>query len=297
MSAAGPQAEAIEFRPARRSRLPRGWRSLSVFLLVIGLVIFAGIFADIIAPHDHEQQDIVNRLQGPIWQTGDWNHVFGTDDLGRDTFSRLIHGARISLTTVGIVIPAAVLLGTLLGLFAGWRLGVVDRTLMRVVDVQLAFPAILVAVLLAAIAGPSLRNVIIVLTIFLWAPFARLVRAETISLRERDYILAARTIGAGDARLLGRHILPNLVNSIIVLATLQLATVIIAEASLSFLGVGAEIGTPSWGSMVAEGRKLLSIKFWLVGIPGLAIVTVALVANLMGDWLRDFLDPRLRHTR
>lgn len=296
MSTQGPQTEVIEFRSQRRFRLPRGWRSLSVYLFVIGIVIFAGIFADIISPYEHDQQNIANRLQGPFWQTGDWSHFFGTDDLGRDILSRLIHGARISLTTVAVVIPAAILLGTLLGLFAGWRLGLIDRTLMRVVDVQLAFPAILVAVLLAAIAGPSLRNVIIVLTIFLWAPFARLVRAETISLRERDYILAARTIGAGYARLLGRHILPNLVNSIIVLATLQLATVIIAEASLSFLGVGAEIGTPSWGSMVAEGRKLLSIKFWLVGIPGLAIVIVALVANLMGDWLRDFLDPRLRRS-
>ena len=209
----------------------------------------------------------------------------------------MIHGARISMKVVAIVIPAAVLLGTLLGLLAGWRLGLVDRGIMRVVDVQLAFPAILAAVLLAAITGPSLRNVIIILTIFLWAPFARLVRAETISLRERDYILAARTIGAPAYRILGSHVLPNLVNSIIVLATLQLATVIIAEASLSFLGVGAEIGTPSWGSMVAEGRDLLSIKFWLVGIPGLAIVIVALVANLTGDWLRDFLDPRLRRAR
>ena len=296
MSAAQPQAEAIEFRPRRRG-LPHGWRSLSVYLLVIGLVIFAAAFADIIAPHDPAQQDIVNRLQGPVWQTGDWDHVFGTDDLGRDTFSRLIHGARISMRVVAIVIPAAVLIGTLLGLTAGWQLGKVDRVVMRVVDVQLAFPGILAAVLLAAITGPRLSNVIIILTIFLWAAVARRGRAETISLRERDYILAARTIGAPAHRILARHVLPNLVNSIIVLATLQLATVIIAEASLSFLGVGAEIGTPSWGSMVAEGRKLLSIKFWLVGIPGLAIVIVALVANLMGDWLRDFLDPRLRRAR
>ena len=296
MSTAHPQVEAIELRPRRRG-LPHGWRTLSVYLLVIGVVIFAGIFAGVISPHDPDKQVIVERLQGPVWQTGDWNHVFGTDALGRDQFSRVIHGARISLTVVVIVIPVAVLLGTLLGLLAGWRLGLVDRGIMRVVDVQLAFPAILVAVLLAAITGPSLRNVIIILTIFLWAPFARLVRAETIALRERDYVLAAQTIGARDSRILGSHVLPNLVNSIIVLATLQLATVIIAEASLSFLGVGAEIGTPSWGSMVAEGRDLLSIKFWLVGIPGLAIVIVALVANLMGDWLRDFLDPRLRRAR
>ena len=296
MSAAPPQVAAIELRTRRRG-LPHGWRSLSVYLFVIGLVIFAAAFADIIAPHDPAQQDIVNRLQGPVWQTGDWNHVFGTDDLGRDTFSRLIHGARISMRVVAIVIPAALLIGTLLGLTAGWQLGKVDRFVMRIVDVQLAFPGILAAVLLAAITGPRLSNVIIILTIFLWAAFARLVRAETISLRERDYILAARTIGAPAYRILARHVLPNLVNSIIVLATLQLATVIIAEASLSFLGVGAEIGTPSWGSMVAEGRKLLSIKFWLVGIPGLAIVIVALVANLMGDWLRDFLDPRLRRAR
>ena len=177
MSAADPGAGAVEFRSAGRG-LPRGWRTLSVYLLVIGVVIFAGIFADVVSPHHPDKQDIVNRLQGPIWQTGDWNHVFGTDALGRDQFSRVIHGARISVTVVAIVIPVAVLLGTLLGLVAGWRLGLVDRGIMRVVDVQLAFPAILFAVLLAAITGPSLRNVIIILAIFLWAPFARLVRRK-----------------------------------------------------------------------------------------------------------------------
>lgn len=296
MTTTPSQVATVELRE-RRFRLPRGWRSLSVYLLVIGVVIFTGIFADLVAPHDPGRQDIPNRLQGPVWQTGDWNHVFGTDALGRDTFARLIHGARISLKVSGIVIPSAVLLGTALGLLAGWRLGLVDKTIMRIVDIQLAFPAILFAILLAAITGPSLRNVIIILTVFLWAPFARLARAETLSLRERDYVTAARTIGARDTRILGRHVLPNLVNSIIVLATLQLATVIIAEASLSFLGVGAEIGTPSWGAMVAEGRNFLSLKFWLVGVPGLTIVIVALVANLTGDWLRDFLDPQLRRSR
>lgn len=297
MSAAQVQAADLGIAFQARRRLPRGWRSLSIYLLLLAVFLVAGIFAPLISPHDPDKQELTARLLGPVWQTGDWNHVFGTDQLGRDTFSRLIHGARVSLIVVAATIPLALVVGTILGLVAGWRLGFTDKLLMRLVDVQLAFPPLLFAVLLAALYGPSLRNVIIILIIFLWAPFARLVRAEVLSLRERDFILAARTVGARDSRIMLRHLLPNLANSIIVLATLQVAVVIIAEAGLSFLGVGVAPGTASWGAMVAEGRNLLSLKFWLVGVPGVAILLAALVANLMGDWLRDALDPQLRRAR
>ena len=279
----------------RRRRLPRGWRSLSVYVLILGVFIFTGIFADLIAPHDPVRDDLQGRLQGPFWQSdGSFEHPLGTDGLGRDTLSRVIHGARLSLIVVATTIPTALVIGVMLGLFSGWRLGFADRFLMRVVDMQLAFPGILFAVLLASLYGPSLRNVIIVLTVFMWAAFARLVRGEVLSLRERDFVLAARTVGASDLRIMLRYLLPNLLNPVIVLATLLVADAIISEAGLSFIGVGVAPDSVSWGIMISDGRTFLGLDFWQVGMPGFAILTVSLVANLLGDWVRDWLDPRLR---
>ena len=217
--------------------------------------------------------------------------------MGRDVLSRLIKGSQISLIVMATVIPGSLLLGTILGLMAGWWAGVADKFLMRLVDVQLAFPPLLFAVLLAGVYGPSLRNVILILVVFFWAPYARLVRGEVLSLREREFIIAARTIGAGDFRIMLRHLFPSVLNSVTILATLSVSTVIIAEASLSFLGAGVGPETISWGSMVAEGRDHLRSRFWLTGIPGITIVIVALVGNLLGDWLRDALDPQLRRAR
>ena len=193
---------------------------------------------------------------------------------------------------MGLIIPIATLIGSLLGLLAGWFGGWTSRIIMALVDLQLALPAILVAVFLAAIWGPSLTNVVIVLVFALWATWARIVRGETLSLREREFVIAARTIGANDLRIMLRHILPGLINSIVILATLNVATIVIAEAGLSFLGVGVAQDTISWGAMISQGRDLLNVAWWLVTVPGIAILTVSLVINIFGDWLRDFLDPQ-----
>lgn len=296
--ASGGVAAAVSRRRSLRQRLPRGWPLLLLYLTIVGVFIFAGIFADWITPHDPTDQTLVNRLADPVWQAeGSWEHVLGTDGLGRDTFSRLIKGSQTSLIVIATAIPGSLVLGTAIGLLAGWRRGLFDSFAMRLVEVQLAFPALLFALLIAAMLGPSLRNVIVILIVFLWAPYARLVRAEVLSLREREFILAARTIGASDFRLMTRHLLPSVVNSITILATLNISIVIIAEASLSFLGAGVGPETISWGKMVSEGRDLLKIRFWLTGVPGITIMIVALVGNLLGDWLRDYLDPTLRNVQ
>ena len=296
--ASGGVAAAVSRRRPLRQRLPRGWPLLLLYLTIVGVFIFAGIFADWITPHDPTDQTLVNRLADPVWQAeGSWQHVLGTDGLGRDTFSRLIKGSQTSLIVIATAIPGSLVLGTAIGLLAGWRRGLFDSFAMRLVEVQLAFPALLFALLIAAMLGPSLRNVIVILIVFLWAPYARLVRAEVLSLREREFILAARTIGASDFRLMTRHLLPSVVNSITILATLNISIVIIAEASLSFLGAGVGPETISWGKMVSEGRDLLKIRFWLTGVPGITIMIVALVGNLLGDWLRDYLDPTLRNVQ
>ena len=295
MSESQAAAVPLDDRPRRRWRV-RSPRTLAVTLSILVLFVVLGIFGPQIAPEDPNQLNLVGRLQPPFFQSeGSLDHPLGTDDLGRDTLSRLIYGARISLVAIAMIIPLATLIGSLLGLIAGWFGGWTSRVIMAMVDLQLAMPGILVAVLLDAIWGPSLRNVVIVLVFALWATFARIVRGETLALREREFVIAARTIGAGDIRIMARHILPGLVNSITILATLNVATVIIAEAGLSFLGVGVPQDTISWGAMISQGRNLLSSAWWLVTVPGIAIITVSLVVNVFGDWLRDYLDPTLRN--
>jgi peptide/nickel transport system permease protein len=267
-------------------------------LLIGSLFLVAGVFGQWLAPQDPDHLSLVNRLHPPMWEDGGSSkNILGTDELGRDTFSRLIYGTKTSLLTVVLTIPLAMIIGSTLGLAAGWFGGWTSRILMALVDIQLALPGVLLAVMLASIFGPSFRNVVIVLVVFFWAGFARLVRAEAASVSERDFIMAARTVGGSSLRIMFRHILPNVANPIIILATLNVANVILAEAALSFLGVGVAQDTISWGSMISQGRSLLSQAWWLVTIPGLAIISVSLVGNLFGDWLRDALDPQLRNTR
>ena len=281
-------------------RRGRNWRRLALLfpsLLIVTLFLVAAIFADLLSPYDPQEIVLPDRLIPPVFDGGSWDHVLGTDHLGRDILARTMAGARISLTVVVIAVPAAAVVGTLVGLLAGWRLGWTDRVLMRLVDMQLAFPALLFAILVAAVWGPSLTNVILIITLWTWSGYGRLVRADVLSLRERDFVLAARSIGARDMRVLSRHVLPNLFNVVVILMTLEVATVIVFEAGLSFLNVGVPAGTSSWGIMISEGRNFMTISWWLIWIPGIAIVTISLTGNLMGDWVRDALDPQLRNVR
>ena len=284
--------------PSRRRRFHvRSPKTLAVTLGMLLGFVFLGVFGPALAPQDPYAQDLVGRIQPPVFDGGGWDHPLGTDHFGRDYLSRLMHGARISLVAIVLIIPIATLIGTFLGLLAGWFGGWTGRAIGAMVDYQLALPGILVAVFLAAIWGPSLTNVVIVLVFGLWATWARIVRGETLALREREYVIAAQTIGATNLRIMLRHILPSLINAVVILATLNIATVVIAEAALSFLGVGVEQDTISWGAMTAQGRDLLRTAWWLVTVPGIAIITISLVVNIFGDWLRDYLDPQLRNVR
>ena len=289
--------EFYDVFPVRRRRI-RSPFLFTTCMAIGGLFLIVGLFGQWLAPQDPNHLSLVNRLHPPGWESGgSWDNILGTDELGRDTLSRLTYGTRTSLLTVVLTIPLAMVIGSTLGLAAGWFGGWTSRVLMACVDIQLALPGVLLAVMLASIFGPSFRNVVVVLVVFFWAGFARLVRGEATSVAARDFITAARTIGASNRRIMFRHILPNVANPIIILATLNVANVILAETALSFLGVGVPQDTISWGSMISQGRNLLSQAWWLVTIPGLAIISVSLVGNLFGDWLRDALDPQLRNTR
>lgn len=289
-------AHALEYS-RRRFRL-RGMILPSILLTVVIVLIAAAILAPYISPSDPQQQDLVHRLTPPAWlNKGSWDHPLGTDSLGRDILSRIIYGSRITLLVIGVSIPCTAALGSLAGLLVGYYRGWFEFLVMRLADVQLALPAILFAVLLAAVFGPGLRNVIIIIVGWRWATYARVIRSEVLTLRERDYVLAAHAVGASDFRILVRHLAPNLINTVIILASLDIAVVVLIEASLSFLGVGVSPTTISWGSMVAQGRGFVSVAWWLVTFPGLAILAIALVGNLAGDWLRDRFDPRLKNLR
>ena len=295
--AAAPAAGIVR----RRFSLGVSWqRALLLAPALIILVVFlvAGIFADLLSAYDPEKIDLIQRLTPPALQEGgSWAHPLGTDNLGRDILSRVMHGARVSLLVVVTCIPASALIGTLIGLLAGWRVGWWDRLLMRLVDVQLALPALLFALLISVVFGRSLINVIVIIIIFSWSGYARLVRADVLSLREQEFVVAARASGASDKRILFRHVLPNIVNTIVIMATLDVPAVILIEAALSFLNIGVAPGTPSWGAMISEGRNFMTIAWWPIWMPGIAILLVSLTGNLMGDWLRDTLDPRLRNVR
>ena len=267
--------------------------SLAVLLFVL---VTPAVFADQVAPHDPFKGNILERLQPPAWlEGGTWSHPLGTDKLGRDMLSRIIYGARISLTIAAVSIICGGLVGTTLGLIAGYWGGLWDHVIMRLVDIKISIPSILLALILAAALGPSFFTVIIVVALTLWTRYARLVRGEVLSLRHQDFIAKARVAGASTSRIILRHLLPNVVNTIIVLATLEVGVVIILEASLSFLGAGIPHPNPAWGLMVADGRALVINAWWLSFFPGLAILLTVLSMNLLGDWLRDRLDPKLRN--
>jgi len=292
-------ADAVEFQPGMRRRRIR-WRryiGLSIPALIALVVIIAGVFAELLQTHDPEFIDLGARLSPPVFDGGTWAHPLGTDELGRDIYSRLLHGARVSLIVVGVVVPGAALVGTLIVLVSGWVGGMTGQILMRVVDLQLALPAILFAVLMASLVGPSLTNVIVILLFWTWPSYSRLVRADVLSLRERDFVTASRSVGAAPWWIMRKHLLPNVLNTIVIVMTLEVALVVLAEAALSFLSVGVPPGTSSWGRMITEGRDTMNVAWWPIWLPGLTLLIISLTGNLMGDWLRDALDPRLRNLR
>lgn len=331
--------------PTRRAKAAgiyrkfKRWPVIPVFLL--GLVVFSGLFAPLISPHDPEKGELRERNIPPAWsdgekatktvvermsinerttsvtlsdaqkiypaaQVGDQIEVFvrpagstkfllGTDHLGRDVLSRVIYGARISLLVSIVTLAVGGSIGVVMGLAAGWYGGVVDEILMRLVDIKLAIPLILIALVLVITLGQSLWIIVTVLCLFIWPRFARQVRGEVLQLKHMDYVSLAKVSGASTARILFIHIFPGTINTLIVVATLQVGIVILLESTLSFLGAGVPPPTPAWGSMVADGRdKLAGGVWWISTFPGIAIMLTVMSLNLFGDWLRDTLDPRLR---
>lgn len=260
---------------------------------VVMLLLVAALFAPMIAPHDPAHQNFITSMSPPVWQEmGIAAHTLGTDNLGRDVVSRLIHGARLSLTIALFAIALAGGIGTLLGLLAGYAGGILDSLIMRVVDAFLAMPFVLMALAIVAALGASTPHIVLVMVITNWARYARLVRGEVLALREREFVLLARVAGLPRWRIALEHILPNVANSILVLATLDVGRVIILESSLSFLGLGVQPPDVSWGLMLADGRAYMSVAWWMTVMPGLAILISVLSFNVVGDWLRDRLDPR-----
>lgn len=274
---------------ARTWRLLRRHRLAVVGLVVLGLLVLAAIFADIVSPYSPVQIAMPERLRGPSLR-----HLLGTDDFGRDVLSRIIHGSRISLEVGAIAVGIAVAVGIVLGVSAGYLGGRTDSIIMRTMDVLLAFPAILLAIGIMAILGPSTANVMIAIGIVYIPIFARVVRGSTLQVKAQEYVEAARAIGSSDPRIVVRHILPGTIDTIIVQVSLFLAFAILAEAALSFLGLGTQPPTPSWGSMLSSGREWIERAPWLTLFPGLAIFITVLALNVIGDGLRDALDPRLR---
>ena len=265
-------------------------------LVGIGLLlaeVMAALLAPTLAPHPPLDQDTTRRLKSPLTvAAGGARFVLGTDQLGRDVLSRILYGARVSLLIGISAVAIAAPLGVAVGLVASYYGRTVDDVMMRVADIQLAFPFILLAVTVVAVLGPSVGNLIVVLGIAGWVPYARLVRSEVLTLKGREFVAAARALGGGDARIITRHILPNVLTPVVVIGTFALANTIIVESSLSFLGLGVQPPDPTWGGMLSDSREYVTAAWWLWVFPGAAILTTVLAINFVGDWLRDVLDPR-----
>ena len=262
---------------------------------VVVTVLLAAAFAPWLTPFDPLEQDINQRLKEPGWQTAEGRvHVLGTDHLGRDILARVIFGSRIALVVGLSAVLISGVLGMAIGLVSGYFGGKVDDFFMRLADIQLAFPFILLAIAVIGVLGPSLRNIIIVIGVSSWVVYARVVRGEVLSIREREFVQAAIALGSRDGRVLVRHVLPNAFTPWLVVATLDMARVIVIESALSFLGLGVQPPTPTWGGMLADGRAYLSTAWWQATFPGVSIMLTVLGINLLGDWLRDVLDPRLQ---
>ncbi|WP_433273510.1 ABC transporter permease [Pseudonocardia xinjiangensis] len=285
-------APTISSRVATARRLARSKLAVAA-LVVLGLVVLAAVSAPLIAPYDPNAQDLLVRLRPPAWTArGDASHLLGTDQLGRDVFSRLVYGARISLLVGVAAALLAGVIGAVVGLVAGYLGGWPDRILMRLADIQLAFPSILLALAVVGFLGSGLWYVIIVLGFTGWVSYARVVRSEALSLRSRDYVTEARAIGVSDPTIMRRHLLPGVLASLATIATLHVAAAIVAEASLSYLGLGVPRSVVTWGGMLSDGQLYLGTSWWLAVFPGLALMLTVLAINLAGDVLRDLTDPK-----
>jgi peptide/nickel transport system permease protein len=284
-----PEVEPRAVRARRSQRLP-------LFSLgVIGAFVALALLAPLLGLSNPQEQSLRKRFRPPVWEErGTWEHPLGTDRLGRDMLSRIIWGARVSLAAGVVTVLLASAFGAAVGLVAGYYGGRVDIALMRFTDATMSFPVILLALILAVTVGPSFTNVVVAIAVILWARYARVIRAQVLTLMQLDFIAQSRIAGAGGWRIITRHLFPNTLNTLVVLVTLQIGYVIIVEASLSFLGAGIPPPTPAWGSMISEGREYVTSAWWASFFPGLAILLVVLAFNLIGDWLRDTLDPKLR---
>jgi peptide/nickel transport system permease protein len=277
---------------ARARRRP--WLPLVALVFMTALVVMA-VAAPWLAPHDPERQSLRARLAAPTLEGADGRaHPLGTDHLGRDVLSRVIYGARVSLVIGFAAVAVGSLVGASLGVLAGFRGGWTDSVIMTLADAQLAFPFVLLAIGIIAVLGPSFPTLILVIGLSGWVGYARVLRSQVIVLRSREFVDAIHALGGSIARIVLKHILPNVVSSLIVIATLELARAVVLEATLSFLGLGIQPPTPSWGGMIQEGREYLDTAWWISTFPGLVLMSMSLVVSRAGDWLRDVLDPTLR---
>ncbi len=282
-------------RPARR-RLAQVPLPVAFFIGFLVVLTLSAVLADYLAPADPYRQSLRGRLDAPFWLGGTTGAVLGTDQLGRDILSRILFGSRISLLVGFTAVVIGGLLGSLLGLVAGYAGRVADEVIMTVADIQLAFPLVLLAIAVVAVLGPSLENLILVVGLSGWVTYARIARAQVLSLKQKEFIEAVRALGGSDLRILFRHLLPNTLSPLIVVATLDLARTIVLESTLSFLGLGVQPPTPSWGQMIGEGREYLIIGRWWVSVfPGIVLMLTTMAVNRIGDWVRDVLDPTLRN--
>jgi peptide/nickel transport system permease protein len=283
---------------ARAERLPR--RRRVPWVPVLGLAFVVALFvmaaaAPVLAPHDPVRQSLRVRLKPPTLEGADgFAHLLGTDHLGRDVLSRTMYGARVSLFIGFAAVAVGTMVGASLGIVAGYRRGTFDTVVMTVADAQLAFPFILLAIGIIAVLGPSFPTLVIVVGLSGWMTYARVLRAQVLVLRSREFVDAIRGLGGSTTRIVVRHVLPNVLSSLVVIATLELARAIVLEATLSFLGLGIQPPTPSWGGMIHEGREYLDTAWWISTFPGLVLMLTSLVVSRLGDWLRDVLDPTLR---
>jgi peptide/nickel transport system permease protein len=297
MTPEGPDAKIERFKLSEGRRLWRKFTRNPVGVIggiILLIVIVGAIFAESLAPHEPNKQRLMARFKPPFWaEGGSITYPLGTDNVGRDIWSRIIHGSRISLIVGICAVGLSMLIGVTLGLVSGFWGGHVDATIMALVDIMLAFPQLILAFAMVAVLGPGIGNIILVLGLTGWERYARVVRAEVLGLREREFVQAARAVGVSNPKIVFGHIMPNTFPSVIVMATLQTAQAILAEAALSFLGLGTGRTYPSWGQMIALGRDYISIAWWLSTFPGLAILSTVLAINLVGDRIRDVLDPRV----